>query len=390
MTEVLRRIYRLSLRECGMMTKTYIYLFCMFVFPVLSIFFFTSIMESGLPMEMPVGIVDQDNTTTTRSLIRRLDGFQTSRVVAHYPSVDEARRAIQRNEIYAFVHFPKGTTSELLSARRPKIAYYYSNTSLSAGALLMRDMKTMTLLGNAAVGQAKLRTRGATDSQVRAFLQPIALDLHTINNPWTNYNVYISTFIIPGVLLLFIFLISAYSIGTELKFDNAHDWIDKAGGNIYIALIGKFLPQALSWLSIFYAYSWFVYGHLEFPHNCGIGMLLLLPLITVLAGQAFGIFVFGLTPSLRMSMSICSLWAVLSFSTCGAAFPVFAMDAPIEALATLFPLRHYYMIYQMCIFNGYQLHIAWFHFMALGIFICLPFFVTRNIKKAMLEYVYIP
>jgi len=91
-----------------------------------------------------------------------------------------------------------------------------------------------------------------------------------------------------------------------------------------------------------------------------------------------------------MSMSICSLWAVLSFTTSGAAFPLSAMDGAVESLAQLFPLRHYYMIYQMCIFNGYPIYIAWFNWMALGIFACLPLFVMRKIRKAMLEYVYIP
>ena len=109
-----------------------------------------------------------------------------------------------------------------------------------------------------------------------------------------------------------------------------------------------------------------------------------------MAAQGFGVFAFGLMPSLRMSMSICSLWAVLSFTTGGFTFPVFAMDGAINTLAQMFPLRHYYMIYQLCVFNGYPWHIAWFNFMALGIFICLPLFVMKNIRKAMLEFVYIP
>ena len=91
-----------------------------------------------------------------------------------------------------------------MSARRPKISYYYTNTSLTAGSLLMRDMKTISLLANAGVGQAKLRARGATDKQVKAFLQPIAIDLHAINNPFISYNIFLSAFIIPGIILLFV------------------------------------------------------------------------------------------------------------------------------------------------------------------------------------------
>ena len=94
------RILRIALRECGIMRHNMMYLFCMLVFPILITLFFTTLMHNGQPDEMPVGIVDNDNTSTTRALIRKLDSFQASRVVAHYPNVNEARKAIQENKIY--------------------------------------------------------------------------------------------------------------------------------------------------------------------------------------------------------------------------------------------------------------------------------------------------
>ena len=104
--KTLRQILRLSVRECKIFLHNPIYVFCMVVFPLAVIFFFTSLLEDGQPMEMPVAVVDLDNTSTSRGLIRRLDAFQTSRVVAHYPSVTEARNAIQNNEIYGFLYIP--------------------------------------------------------------------------------------------------------------------------------------------------------------------------------------------------------------------------------------------------------------------------------------------
>ena len=386
----LRQIYEIMMRELLILRQNHIYRFCMVAFPVLIIFFFTSLMDDGLPTEMPIGIVDLDNTSTTRSLGRRLDGFQMSRVVAHYPTMSDARRAIQRNEIYGFLYIPKGTTEKLLSQRQPKISYYYSYTTLAAGALLMKDLKTISTLGSAAVGQATMRARGLTDRQVQTALQPIKIDLHQIANPWTSYNAYLSTMLVPGMIMLFIFLISAYSLGTELKFATSKDWLEKADNNIGIALLGKFLPQTLIWLAIVFGYQYYVFYVLQFPHLGSPWMLVLLGLMHVLAAQGFGIFAFGLLPSLRMSMSICSLWAVLSFSMAGGAFPVMGMDGPLQSLSWLFPLRHYYMMYQICVFNGYPLIEAWFHFAALAAFMLLPWLVVKKIKNAMLTYVYIP
>jgi len=386
----LSQIWLIAQRECKILLKNRIYGFCMLVFPLLSLLFFTSLMDEGLPEDMPVGVVDLDNTSTSRSIIRRLDGFQSSQVVAHYASVAEARHAIQENEIYAFLYIPKGTTEQLLSARRPKISYYYNLASIMSGALLMKDLKTISTLGSAAVGQATMRAKGYTPEQIQTFLQPIRIDLHQIGNPWTNYNAYLTTVFVPGVMMLFMFLISAYSLGMELKFDRGKELLAKADNNIVVAILGKYLPQIMVFLVLIFFYEFYIYYVLHFPHAGGWPMILLLALLQVFGSIGFGIFAFGLMPSLRMSMSVCSLWAVLSFSLAGSAFPVMGMDTPIQALTWLFPLRHYYMLYQITVFNGYPLIDAWFHLVALVGFTLLPWFVMHKIKNALLTYVYIP
>ncbi|WP_028903277.1 MULTISPECIES: ABC transporter permease [unclassified Prevotella] len=384
------QIWQIAQREMKILVKNPIYGFCMLVFPLLALFFFTSLLDEGLPQDLPVGVVDLDNTSTTRALTRKLDGFQNSRVVAHYPSVAEARHAMQENEIYGFLYFPKGTTSNLMSARRPKVSFYYSNVSLSGGSMVMKDMKTVTTLGSAAVGMATLRAKGATDRQIQAFLQPIRIDLHQVANPWSNYNMYLSTVFVPGVMMLFMFLISAYSLGMELKFNRGKEWIEKADGHIVVAILGKYLPHVVVFLLLILFYQFYIYHVLHFPHLGSWLMIILLSVLSVFGSIGFGIFAFGLMPSLRMSMSICSLWGVLSFSLAGSAFPAMGMDAPLQALTWLFPLRHYYMLFQITVFNGYPIIDAWFHLVALIGFTLMPWFVISKVKNAMLTYVYIP
>ncbi len=384
------RLLQVARRELGIMRKNRMYLFCMVVLPVVVTVFFTSLMSGGQPVDMPVGVVDLDNTPTTRSLVRKLDAFQSTKIVKRYAGVAEARRDMQRNRIYAFLYIPEGTTDELLSMRQPKISFYYSTTSYTAGALLYRDLKTVATLGSAGVGASLLTAKGLTEEQVMSFLQPIVVDLHTVNNPTVNYSVYLNTMLIPGCIMLFIFIVTAYSIGTELKFNSAREWLSASGNNIYVALAGKMLPQTLTFLLIMYGYMFYVFGILHFPHPGGTGYIVLLGLLSVLSSQGFGIFVFGAVPSLRMSMSVCCLWAVLSYSLSGTAFPLSAMDSEIKAIALLFPLRHYYMIYQLNIFNGYSLDYSWPYVAALIIFAALPLLMTGRIKKSLLTYQYMP
>ena len=209
-------------------------------------------------------------------------------------------------------------------------------------------------------------------------------------NPWSNYNIYLSTVFVPGVMMLFMFLISAYSLGMELKFGRGKEWLAMADNNIVVAILGKYLPQALIFTSIIFFYEFYIYGILHFPYEGSLWDVLLLILLQVFSSIGFGVFIFGLMPSLRMSMSICSLWAVLSFSLAGSAFPMMGMDGSLQAMTWLFPLRHYYMLYQITVFNGYPLIDAWFHLVALIAFTLTPWLVLSKVKNAMLNYVYIP
>lgn len=163
-----------------------------------------------------------------------------------------------------------------------------------------------------------------------------------------------------------------------------------AGGRGGVALAGKLIPQHIIFMLVMLGYMIYIFGHLNFPHPGGWGVILLLAFLAVFSSQGFGTFIFGILPSLRMSMSVCSLWAVLSFTVAGGAFPVSAMDAPIEALSYLFPMRHYYMIYQTSILGGHPLTDCWVNIVALVAFGALPLLVYRRIRTAMVEYEYIP
>lgn len=377
------------LRECGILRRNPMYLLCMVIFPVFVLIFFTTMMEQGQPQELPVGIVDLDNTSTTRTLIRKLNDFQTSNVVGHYANVTEARNAIQHNKIYAFLYIPKGTTAKMIAGRQPTVSFYYSSTSLSAGSLLYRDLKTVTTLGAAGLGMATMQAKGVPPQMIKTMLQPIALDVHPLNNPWINYNQYLSTMLVPATLLLFIMLLTAYSLGSELKRQTGKELMERAGGNILIAMTGKLLPQTVIFLTVMYIHQFYMYEVLGFVHLGGLGYILLSGLLVVLAAQGFAAFIFSIMPSMRLSMSICSLWGVLSYSMVGAAYPAIAMDAPLQALTYLFPMRHYWLMYSINIFNGYPLADTWLNVSALVIFAVLPLPFLWKTKRAFNSFIYL-
>ena len=344
MAERLSSILEVMRREWGILRTRPIYFFGMILAPFLTAFLLLYMMAGGLPQNMPVAVVDEDGTATSRALVRSLDAFQSSRVSLRALSMQEALSAMRRGEVYAIYHIPRGLQAHAGSARQPKIHYYTNGSYLMAGSFTFRDMKMLSELASAKVGLQTGQARGRTEEQIMGAIQPIRVQLEVMSNPWLNYSAYLTTTILPGVLQLMIFLITSYSIGVEIKRRTARSWLAAAGGSMARALVGKLLPHTLIFLLVGWSLQGLLYGWMGYPLQSSWWSMAGAMLALVLSAQSLVAFFVALVPILRMSLSLGSLLGMLSFSISGMSIPVSTMSPAVQALSHIFPLRYYYQI----------------------------------------------
>ena len=380
---------KIIIREIKNIVSRPLFIFCSVVAPIGTFILFGTLMEGGLPVKLPVAVVDADNTSVTRGITRELGALQQVNVVARYADIHEASTAMQRGNIYAFYYFPEGTAMQLLSGREPTVSFYLNYSYLAAGSLTYRDMYITSLLANAAVGRATLLQHGATKQQAETFLQPIVIDTHAIGNPWLSYAIYLNNTLYPGVLSLLIFLLTTYCITAEIKRGTAQEWLALANGSISKALVGKLLPWNMIFSLVALFYNIYLYVCKDFPVHDGIMSMIAASLLFVTASQALGVLFAGLLPSPRWAMSIASLWGVVSFSISGFSFPIEGMSGAIEMISNLFPLRHYFMIYCNQALLGYPIAESAIHYAALLTFCLLSIFILPRLKRSITSFPYI-
>ena len=331
-------------RELAYIARRPIYLFASIGAPLLVATLLLYMMGSGLPSNMPVAVVDEDHTSTSRALVRSLDAFQSSEVVLQAESMPEALAAMRLGEVYGILHIPKGLQAHAGSSRQPKLHYYTNSVYLMAGSFVFKDMKMLSELASAKVGLQVGQAKGMSMERIMGSVQPISVKSTVMSNPWLNYSAYLLTVILPGIIQLMVFLLTSYSIGVEIKRNTAHTWLETANGSIATALIGKLLPQTLLFLVSGLSVQALLYGWMGYPLQSGWGPMGLAILLLVLAGQAMGIIFIALIPIVRMAMSVGSLIGMISFSISGMSLPVSSMLPSVQALAYIFPLRYYYQI----------------------------------------------
>ena len=96
-------------RELRRLVSRPLYLFCMVIAPLFCYIFFTTLMDSGLPTDMPVGVVDRDMTATSRQLVRNLDAFeQTANTLAQIDAVLEKQGSSRSRILDATIFLADG------------------------------------------------------------------------------------------------------------------------------------------------------------------------------------------------------------------------------------------------------------------------------------------
>jgi ABC-2 type transport system permease protein len=367
-----------------------IYIFGMICAPLFCAFFFLTLMKNGLPTDLPAAVVDMDNSKLSRELIKQLDAFPQTQIIMRTTSFTEARVEMQKGHIYGIFFIPNNFSADATVGKQPVLSFYTNASYFIPASLQFRDMKTISTLANASVGLQQGLAKGYTEDQIMAQLQPIKIDTHALGNPWMNYSVYLSNSILPGLLQLMIFLMTVHSIAMEIKFGTARKWLEMGGNSLTKSLIGKLLPQTIIFTVVGFTFYSLLYGYNYFPLNTGWIPMLIAMFQLVIASQCVGIFMIGVAPTPRMGLSVASLFGILTFSVVGFSFPLSEIHPSIQALANLFPLRHYFLIYIDQALNGRDWFYSWPQYVSLSAFLLIPLLIGANLKKALLYIKYIP
>lgn len=352
------------LRELRRIASRPRYLIWMTLGVLFSYLFFLTMMREGQPEDLPIAVVDHDGSYLSRRLCHEIDATQGVRVVAVYDNHHQARTAMQRQQIYAFLEIPEGTYANVLDFKAPHMALYANNSYLLASSLSYKTLATIGKLSAAAVQREVLRKKGLDDERIMGMIQPVELDTHLISNPMANYQPYVLTTVLPGIVALMVMLLTIYEIGRERKERTWNEWL-RSGGDVLSSVVGKLLPYTF-WFSLLTVVGNIIFfGPAGFVLLGNFWWLVLASVLLILAAQSMGVFLAALIPQQHLSVCVGAIYGALSFSMSGFSYPADAMPAPLQALAYIFPLRHYYLTYSDVAMFGSGFGHIWPHLVAL-------------------------
>lgn len=372
------------------LVRRQIYFWMMLVVPLVGSWFFLDLMHKGVVERVPVGIVDLDNSSLSRSLTRNLSAFKTVDVQYHFRNYQEAADAVQRGLVLGFFYMPADLSEKALSGQKPTVSYYVNYAYYTPASTMFKGFKTVSVLANGAIVTTALTTLGVPGPAISATLQPVLTDMHPIGNPWTNYSYYLNLSFVPCFLALIILLVTSFSIGTELKYGTCRQWLSDAGDSIVLAIAGKILPQTLIFTAVGWGIQAMMYRAYGFPLNCPPSHMMWAMLLFVLANQGWALLAMSVLPNFRLGTTLCTLFGMLSFSFCGFSLPQESMYPWVEAIGFIMPVKYFFLISVDQALNGIGLYFSRYYYAALIGFALLPWPLIWRLKKECLHPVYVP
>jgi len=276
--------------------------------------------------ELPIAVVDLDNSRPSRTLRLFLEATPELKIVDEVPTtVDEAEALLVDGQLAGIVVLPADLSTALKHGRKARVLVGVDMSNVLVGRTSYRAIARVIGTVAGGVELSYLQKTGVPSRRAMAEVLPVGTDEHLSFNPSGSYSLYMA----PSVTFFFLNLLVMVLVGQVFLPPSAARTPVEALGRltaIWTAGMGAGLGLAYGLLPFFG-----LTNHSSLTlFVAALGLFLAVDLLLAVALQA-------LLPSRALAFQLGLLLGVLSLMLSGATFPVDAFPGPFQVLSSLLP-----------------------------------------------------
>lgn len=285
--------------------------------------------------DVTIGIVDEDNTSSSRKLI---DGIRSgpNTVVGYMPtSAAEAERLFYTNDIYGVVYIPLGYEQELLAGNQTDVAIILDSSHLLVYRQVLQQAAADILTQGANVEVGRLMSRGMDAASIEAIVEPVAYDGHVMYNAALGYG----SFVMPTIMVVIIQQTLIIGIALVAIRRRQQGAVLKATStaNSIIMIFAKILVYILLYgvnSIIILAILWPIFG---FPYAGNTADVIILMALYITVAAAFGLTLSHLFKRREAPLMLILWSSVPVLLLAGISYPKEAFPEWLYAIGELLP-----------------------------------------------------
>ncbi len=291
---------------------------------------------------VPIGVIDECRTPTSRELIRTFDAGPNT-VVAYEPTgMAEARELFFGRKIYGIVYIPSDYEKNLLGGSQANVAIYVDASYFLMYRQVFQELVTTIGQTGAMVEFQRLVAKGAQIPQATATTQPVIYQSHNLFNPYLGYG----SFAMPAIIMVIIqqtMLIGIGMIGGTWREFGLYGKLcptDRSRMSTLPIVLGKTLVYASIYaVTTFYILS-LHYRLFHYPINGSSLTLAAFMIPYLLACITLGIAVSTLFRYRENSLLLLLWTSIPMLMLSGISFPREAIPEWLFSFGQIFPSSH--------------------------------------------------
>ncbi|CAH8288718.1 ABC-2 type transport system permease protein [Mariniflexile fucanivorans] len=382
----MKPMFRIAKREVGLLLNSKTLFVFAVILPFVSFLFFSSLLKVGVARNLPIAVIDLDNSAISRNVISQLDATPELQISHTLINQQEGESLIRQGEIYGLVTIQKDFEADLKNGKQVTILNQYNNNVLLPGGLEFKAFSKVIGTISAQIYIQKQLVKGVSFQQAVINYQPVSLENHVLSNPYTNYSYYLNSGFLAYFFQIIIILTTIYCFGSDLKYIKGNQLLRISNGKLSPILLGKILPYTIwfFFVGLIMYYTMFVWQ--DFPLNGSKIALLIGLILLIISSQCFGLLFLSLSNSFREALTIGSGFAAISLSFSGITFPIFSMPLVLKWISQIFPFTHFFKLFMEQSQQGFPVYYSFKTIIVLMLLCALPIiFFWKKLTKLFIK-----
>jgi ABC-2 type transport system permease protein len=322
-------------RECRWLFHDRVALLLIFGVPLFAFVVLTTVFSHPVIRHLGVTVVDEDRSDASRGLVEYLAASPSLQIVDRSGTLSTAVQDIRSGKAISAVYIPPNFERDLKADRRPQVVGFYNQQFLTPSGIASSGLSDSLSAAAAAAAPAK---RAAPTA---ASIGTLTGETIALVNPQKNYAQFLLRALLPTIIHVVMTLAAGYSVGSEFRRRNAREWLESAGGDPVVALVGKLTPLFGIFFLIMLAEPFFLEGVLQISFRGDVPMMVAAGSLLIVAYLSLGALLQLVAGDLATGLGLAGLIASPAFGYAGVGFPTIGMNAFAHVWSAMLPLRWY-------------------------------------------------
>ena len=300
-----------------------------------------AIFISGVPRDLPIGVVDKDYSRFSRMQLSAIESSATLHIKEYYNSVKEASTALRDGSIYAIVIIPDHFEKKIRLGTQPSISIMLNTQFILMSKVLKSAFSSVLLNSAATLDFVQTLAEDQRPELAKSAVAPIKIQITPFFNTYNSYFLFLVSAMLPAFWSILVMLTMVISIGEMFKNGNEKVWLQSTGGSLSAAMLGKMLPNTLIQLLWGFAIVYFVYGVMPWPFAGSWWILAAGLFLTTVVYEVLAYAFYAIKYKYDAALSFTAVFTAPAFAAMGITFPLMNMEGIAVAWHDLLPISHY-------------------------------------------------